>query len=82
VQRCVQNRYLGCIGGRTVADTTRRVMRHAFGLGLARQLNFADRGEKTGIGGIIVTAVIVRKFNFGIFNNGYVGVLYPRLNRS
>jgi len=39
-------------------------MRHAFGLGLARQLNFAGRGEKTGIGGMIVTAVIVRKFNF------------------
>jgi len=36
-------------------------MKHVFAVPLARQLNFAGRGEKTGIGGMNITAVIVRK---------------------
>jgi len=36
-------------------------MKHVFALALARQLNFAGRGEKMGIGGMNITAVVVRK---------------------
>ena len=56
------SRYLGCIGGRNVAETTRRILRHVFAIALARQLNFAGRGKKTGIAGMNFTAVIVRKY--------------------
>lgn len=57
----VQSRYLGCIGGKDVADTTRRIMKQVFAIPLARELNFAGRGEKTGIGAMEITAVIIRK---------------------
>lgn len=57
----VQARHLGCIGGRNVAETTRRILKHVLAVPLARQLNFAGRGLKKGIGGMHVTAVIVRK---------------------
>lgn len=58
---CLQIRYLGCIGGKNLADTTRRVMKQVFDIPLARQLNFAGRGEKTGIGAMAVTTVIIRE---------------------
>lgn len=59
---CLQIRYLGCIGGKNLADTTRRVMKQVFDIPLARQLNFAGRGEKTGIGAMAVTTVIIREW--------------------
>jgi hypothetical protein len=52
---------VGCIGGKNVADTTRRVMKQVFDIPLARQLNFAFRGEKTGFSAMAVTTVIIRK---------------------
>jgi len=44
-----------------VSDTTRRIMKQVFDVRLARQLNFAGRGIKTGIGGMKVTTVVIRK---------------------
>ena len=61
----MQSRYLGCIGGKDVADTTRRILKQVFDVPLARQLNFAGRGEKTGIGGMAITAVVIRKLKLG-----------------
>ena len=45
-----------------MADTTRRIMRQVFDVKLARQLNFAGRGHKTGIGGMSITSAIVREY--------------------
>ena len=45
----VQVCYLGNIGGKDVADTTRRIMRTLMTNGVARRVNFAGRGRKTGI---------------------------------
>jgi len=56
-----QSRYLGCIGGRNVKETTRRILKQVFSISLARQLNFAGRGEKYGIGKTDTCAVIIRK---------------------
>ena len=59
---CLQIRHLGCIGGKTVADTTRHVMRQVFDVKLARQLKFAGRGTKTGISGMTITSAVVREY--------------------
>ena len=45
-----------------MADTTRRVMRQVFDVKLARQLNFAGRGTKSGISGITITSTVVREY--------------------
>ena len=47
-----------------MSETTRRILKHVFAVPLARKLNFAGRGQKTGIGGMNVTSVIVRKSLF------------------
>ena len=53
-----------------MSETTRRILKHVFAIPLTRQLNFAGRGEKTGIGGTNVTAVIVRKSFLRIIMEG------------
>ena len=40
---------MGTFGGKDVGDTCRRIMRNLLHHDLALQLNFAGRGEKTGI---------------------------------
>lgn len=55
-----------------MAETTRRVLKNVFSVQLARQLNFAGRGEKMGIGGMNVTSVIVRKLPFYSLGSGYI----------
>ena len=55
-----QSRYLGCIGGKDIADTTRRILQQVFHNSLAWELNFAGRGEKTGVGAMKITTVIIR----------------------
>jgi hypothetical protein len=59
----VQSRYLGCTGGRNVSETTPMILKHVFSIPLVRQLNFAGRGEKSGIGktDTCAHAVIIRK---------------------
>jgi len=54
----LQIRSLGCNGGKDLADTTRRILWQVFHNNLARELNFAGRGEKTGIGDMAITNVI------------------------
>ncbi len=53
---------MGCVCGKNLADTTRQVMKAVFNIPLARQLNFAGGGEKTGIGAMAVTTVIIREY--------------------
>jgi len=50
--------YLSMMGGSTVGDGTRRVLREVFTNELALKLNFAGRGAKIGIGNMAVTEVI------------------------
>lgn len=44
-----------------MSETTRRILKHVFSIPLARQLNFAGRGEKSGIGKTDTCGVIIRK---------------------
>ena len=45
----LQVQYLGAIGGKDVAETTRRILRSLMMNYVARRMNFAGRGSKTGI---------------------------------
>ena len=49
-----------------MAETTRRILMHVFAVSLAKQLNFAGRGQKTGIGGMKVTVAITGK-SYAVF---------------
>jgi len=42
----LQTRYLGCIGGKDIADTSRRILRQVFQNNLAWELNFAAVAKK------------------------------------
>ena len=57
-----QTRYLGAIGGKDVAETTRRIMRNIMTNGVAARMNFAGRGRKTGISSMIILKVIVGNY--------------------
>jgi len=67
-----------------VGDTTRRIMKHVFDCVLARKLNFAGRGEKTGIGHMAITAAIICKLLvlYILFSYRF-GLMYRKtLNKS
>jgi len=53
--------YLGAVGGKDVAETTRRIMRSVMTNGVAQKMNFAGRGRKTGINDMKVLNVVVGK---------------------
>ena len=53
--------YLGAIGGKDVAETTRRIMKSLMTNGVARRMNFAGRGSKTGISEMKVLDVVIGK---------------------
>ena len=55
----LQVRYLGSIGGKDVAETTRRIMRSLFADAVAICMNFAGRGGKLAIGGTRLLKVII-----------------------
>ena len=61
-----QVRYLGIIGGKDVAETTRRIMRSLMTTGVARQMNFAGRGSKTGISEMKILEIVVGNKNCSI----------------
>ena len=52
-------RCLGAIGGKDVADTTRRIMRSLMTNGVARRMNFAGRGSKTGISEMRILDIVI-----------------------
>lgn len=54
-------RYLGSVGGKDVADTTRRVLRSLMTNGTAARMNFIGRGGKTAIQNMKILQVIVCK---------------------
>lgn len=56
-----QVNYLGSIGGRDVADATRKVLRELLSTTLARKLNYAGNGEKDGIKDMRIRSVIIGK---------------------
>ena len=49
----LQVRYLGDIGGKDVAETTRRIMRSLLNDSVAICMNFMGRGGKQAIGGTV-----------------------------
>lgn len=51
--------YLGAIGGKDVAETTRRIMKSLMTNGVARRMNFAGRGSKTGISEMKILDVVI-----------------------
>jgi len=53
--------YLGAIGGKDIADTTRRVLRQLMTNNVARRMNFAGRGSKTGIAEMKILDVVIGK---------------------
>jgi hypothetical protein len=53
--------YLGTIGGKDVAETTRRILRSIMTNDVARRMNFAGRGSKTAIGEMKILGVVVGK---------------------
>ena len=53
--------YLGAIGGKDVAETTRRIMRSLMTNAVARRMNFAGRGSKTGICELKILNVVIGK---------------------
>jgi hypothetical protein len=56
-----QVRYLGSIGGKDVAETTRRVMRTLMTNTVAARMNFAGRGGKKAIKNMKLLRVIIGK---------------------
>jgi len=54
--------YLGAVGGKDVAETTRRIMRSMMTNGVALKMSFAGRGRKTGISDMKVLNVVVGKY--------------------
>lgn len=55
----VQVRYLGSLGGKDVAETTRRVLRDLLHNSVAVQMNFSGRGGKHPIQNLKVLKVII-----------------------
>lgn len=53
--------YLGAVGGKDVADTTRRILRCLMTNGVARRMNFAGRGQKHGISELKILDVVIGK---------------------
>lgn len=53
--------YLGAIGGKDVAETTRRILRCMTTNAVACRMNYAGRGSKTGICELKVLDVIIGK---------------------
>jgi len=51
--------YLGTVGGKDVADTTRRILRCLMTNTVARRMNFAGRGSKTGIAEMKILDVVI-----------------------
>jgi hypothetical protein len=60
----LQVRYLGAIGGKDVAETTRRILRNLMTNAVARRMNFAGRGSKTGISELKILDVVIGKEMF------------------
>ena len=54
-----QIRYLGSIGGKNVAETTRRIMRHLITNDVASRMNYAGRGGKKGIEKMRLLKVVI-----------------------
>jgi len=44
-----------------VGDTTRSILKYVLDCALARQVNFAGRGQKTAVGDMAITAVVICK---------------------
>jgi len=58
----VQVNYLGAIGGKDVAETTRRILRSLMTNGVARRMNFAGRGSKNGISDLKILDVVIGRY--------------------
>lgn len=58
---CSQIRYLGAIGGKDIAETTRRVLRSLMANSVAQQMNFVGRGQKRGIQQMRLLQVVIGK---------------------
>ena len=58
---CSQIRYLGAIGGKDIAETTRRVLRSLMANSVAQKMNFVGRGQKTGIQQMRLLQVVIGK---------------------
>ena len=58
-----QVRYLGSIGGKDVAETTRRVMRTLMTNAVAGRMIYAGRGGKKAIQNLKLMRVIIGKTN-------------------
>lgn len=56
-----QVHYLGAIGGKDVAETTRRILRSIMTNAVASRMNFAGRGSKTGICQMKILDVVIGK---------------------
>jgi hypothetical protein len=59
-------RYLGSVGGKDVADTTRHVMRDLMTNAVAGRMNFVGRGGKTAIRNMRLLKVIIGSKIFDI----------------
>jgi len=70
--------YLAMLGGSTIGNTTRRVLREIFSNRLALSLNFAGRGEKVGIGNMKIVSAVTCKLFSSLHCSFYVWVLYKR----
>jgi hypothetical protein len=57
----LQIRYLGAIGGKDIAETTRRVLRSVMANSVAQKMNFIGRGQKTGIQQMRLLQVVIGK---------------------
>jgi hypothetical protein len=57
----LQIRYLGAIGGKDIAETTRRVLRSIMANSVAQKMNFVGRGQKTGIQPMRLLQVVIGK---------------------
>ena len=58
----MQVNYLGAIGGKDVAETTRRILRSLMTNGVARRMNFAGRVSKTGISDLKILDVVIGRY--------------------
>ena len=58
----MQVNYLGAIGGKDVAETTRRILRSLMTNGVAQRLNFAGRVSKTGISDLKILDVVIGRY--------------------
>jgi hypothetical protein len=57
----LQIKYLGSIGGKDVADTTRNVLRSLMNNSVAARMNFVGRGGKMAIQNMKLLHVIIGK---------------------